>query len=92
MPEIIKAAGLDLVSDNRLSGQLLARRGFSMNSYGEEVAVFITRLEDSRTRVEIVSKKVMSTNIFAPDWSKRLFKTLDGLYSPTAALKTASMK
>jgi hypothetical protein len=34
------------------------------------------------TRVEIVNKRVLATNITAPDWDVRLFKALDARLKP----------
>jgi hypothetical protein len=42
--------------------------GISPFSLGENVAVFVDRADNQRTRVEVVSLKVMPTNIFAPNW------------------------
>jgi len=48
-------------------------------SYGENVAIFVDRITGAvPTRVEIVNKRVLATNITAPDWDTRLFKALDG--------------
>ena len=80
MADTVKSVGLDYVGENRQEGYVLAQRGISAFSYGEEVAIFITSLEGQKTRVEIVSKRAMATNIFAPDWSKKLFSALDALY------------
>ena len=75
--DCINTSQLQLVNENREEGYILAQRGFSLDSYGEEVAVFVTALSEKRTRVEIVSKKVLAANIFAPDWSKRLFEAIE---------------
>jgi hypothetical protein len=60
-----------MVADNKQEGYILAQRGMSAFSYGENVAIFVdpTNAND-RTRVEVVSKKSLATNIFATDWSK----------------------
>jgi hypothetical protein len=70
LPRVLKELGLDHVGDNRHEGYLLAQRGISLFSYGENVAIFVDQLPRSgRTRVEVVSKKAMETNIFAPNWA-----------------------
>ena len=84
MPEIIKEAGLDYVAENRAEGYVLAQRGITVFSYGENVAIFIKALENDKTRVEIVSKKSMATNVLAPNWSKKIFKSLDTVFTPAA--------
>src|SRR5262245_47888978 len=62
----IKANGLDLAGDNRSEEYILAQRGLTFLSYGENVAVFIHRIAADQTEVEIVSKRALQTNIFAP--------------------------
>lgn len=79
MPAAVKAAGLDYVADNKAEGYALAQRGISAFSYGENVAIFIDGQLNDQTKVEIVSKKAMSTNIFAPDWAKPIFDKLTEL-------------
>lgn len=77
LPGVLKAVGLEHVGDNRAEGYVLAQRGITPFSYGENVAIFVEALPKSgRTRVEVVSKKSMETNIFAPNWSRDI---LDGL-------------
>lgn len=73
----IEKVGLDLVSENYESGMVLAQRGVTVFSYGENVAVFVDEVEDNKCRVEIVSKKQMETNVFAPNWSNNIFRQLN---------------
>jgi hypothetical protein len=73
----VSAVGLDLVSENESSNMILAQRGISAFSYGENVAIFVESQDENTCSVEVVSKKAMQTNIFAPDWSVSLFKYLD---------------
>lgn len=68
---------LEIASENRDKGYILAQRGMTLGSYGENVAVFIRKKTDSETNVEVVSKKSMATNIFAPDWTEDVFKEID---------------
>lgn len=69
---------LELVSENKLAGKILAQRGmgFFQMSYGENVAIFVKSMSQSESSVEVVSKKVMATNIFAPDWSADIHKEI----------------
>jgi urocanate hydratase len=77
MPEAIKAAGLQFVSANRDDRAILAQRGITAFSYGENVAIFVEQVGEVKSSVEVVSKKAMATNIFAPDWAKPIFEQLD---------------
>ncbi len=77
MQSVITAVGLDYVGENRTEGYVLAQRGISLFSYGENVAIYIEAPGESNTRVEVVSKKAMATNVFAPNWSGPIFRQLD---------------
>jgi hypothetical protein len=47
------------------------------------VAIFVDRVTGKvSTRVEIVLKRVLATNIAAPDWDLKLFKALDARLKP----------
>ena len=77
IPAVLKELELPLVSQNRADGTVLAQRGITAFSYGENVAIFVEPVGGQvRTRVEIVSKKAMQTNIFAPDWSVEILDKL----------------
>lgn len=68
---------LEIASENREKGYILAQRGMTLGSYGENVAVFVRKKTENETNVEVVSKKSMATNIFAPDWTEDVFKEID---------------
>lgn len=70
--------GLTLTSADKSSGQILFSHGLSPWSWGERVAVFVTKLSDDQTQVEIVSKPVMMPLSFPPDWTSKLF---DAIYA-----------
>ena len=70
LPAAVKSAGLDYITGNKDEGFALAQRGVSAFSYGENVAIFIDKLTSESTKVEVVSKKAMATNVFAPDWAQ----------------------
>jgi hypothetical protein len=76
IPVVLKELELPLVSENRAEGTILAQRGITALSYGENVAIFVDPAGANRTRVEIVSKKAMATNIFAPDWAQEVLDKL----------------
>jgi uncharacterized protein YceK len=77
MPTVLSELSLPLVGDNKAEGYILAQRGVTAFSYGENVAIFVESVNGiTRTRVEVVSKKSMATNVFAPDWSKDILDKL----------------
>lgn len=66
------------MSENKAEGTLLAERTMTAFSWGEKVAIFVDRVTGKvSTRVEVVSKRALATNVTAPDWDKMLFKALD---------------
>jgi len=74
----VRETDLTIVSEDKATGTLLAKRSMTAFSYGENVAIFVDRVTGKvSTRVEIVNKRVLATNLTAPDWDVRLFKALD---------------
>ena len=73
----INESDLDLISENKSSGTILAQRGINLANYGDNVAVFIDALNESTTAVEAVHKKAMQTNIFGALWAQRIIEFLD---------------
>jgi hypothetical protein len=77
MPEVIGDAGLEYVSADKDKHVFLARRGITGWSWGENVAVFVEKIDDEKTSVEVVSRRKLETNITAPDWEGPIFTELD---------------
>ncbi len=77
MPAVLAGLSLPMVGDNESEGYILAQRGITAVSYGENVAIFVESVNGvTRTRVEVVSRKAMATNVFAPDWSTEILDKL----------------
>lgn len=77
IPKVLDEVSLPLAGENREKGYFLAQRGLTPFSYGENVAIFVETVANSmKTRVEVVSKKAMATNIFAPNWSNDILEKL----------------
>jgi outer membrane murein-binding lipoprotein Lpp len=80
----IKESNLALVSESKESGTLLAQGAMSAFSYGENVAVFVERIDGKiSTRVEVINKRALATNITAADWEGRLIRALDSRLKKT---------
>ncbi len=76
--ETVRASGLTIVSDNKDRGSILAEGGISAFSWGEKVAIYVEDVGGKvRTRVEVVNKRALATNITAADWDSRIFAVLD---------------
>jgi hypothetical protein len=68
---------LELVSATHTTGAILLSNGASLGSLGERIAVFVNRLGDSVTSVEVVSRPVVPTLSFPPDWPLLLFGDIE---------------
>jgi hypothetical protein len=68
---------LQIASENKSDGYILAQRGMTLWSYGENVALFVKKKNNKQTSVEVVSKKALETNIFAPNWTKDIFHHIE---------------
>jgi hypothetical protein len=76
--DIIQSSSIDLVSANKERGEILAQGGITPISWGENVAIFIENIKDqTKTRIEIISKRSLATNITAKNWSSYIFGKLD---------------
>jgi len=69
--QVLSKLKLETATENKQDGYILAQRGmgFFQMSYGENVAIFLRPKAVNQTEVEVISKRVMATNIFAPDWA-----------------------
>jgi len=77
--EVVRNSGLSVASSNKEKGEILAESGMGAFTYGENVAVFVTELDKTpQTKVEVVSKRVLATNVTAKDWDELLLRHLDG--------------
>jgi hypothetical protein len=68
---------LELVSATPATGAILLSNGASLGSLGERIAVFVSRLGERVTSVEVVSRPVVSTLSFPPDWPILLFGEIE---------------
>jgi len=76
--DAVKSSGLNLVSADPQTGKILAQRAVTAFSWGENVAIFVEDVGGrTRTRVEVVSKAALSSNVTAANWERRLFEDLD---------------
>jgi hypothetical protein len=83
IPLVLTELGLPLVSENKTEGYILAQRGITAFSYGENVAIFVeTEGGVTKTRVEVISKKALATNFLAPSWENEILNKLDQKLKP----------
>ena|SRR5437879_12572899 len=77
VPEVITNVGLQYVNLNNDKHMFLARRGITGWSWGENVAIYVEKIEDGKTSVEVITKRKLATNITAQDWDGPIFIQLD---------------
>ena len=64
---------LEVLEDNREAGRLIVKSGTSLTSLGENIGIFVTRLNPRSTSVEVIAKPLVSTITFPPDWPLLVF-------------------
>jgi uncharacterized lipoprotein len=79
-PTVITNVGLRLVSTNDEKHVFLAKHGISGWSWGENVAIFVEKVETNKTSVEVVTKRKLVTNITAQEWDEPIFIQLDRMF------------
>jgi hypothetical protein len=77
MPTILTNVGLQLVSVNDDKHIFLAKHGISGWSWGENVAIFVEKIVNEKTSVEVITKRKLATNFTAQDWDGPIFIQLD---------------
>lgn len=74
----VRALGLPIVSSDKTddAGRILASTPMQGTTWGENIAVFIDPAEPNKSTVEVISKRVLATNIFAEDWTDPLLSRI----------------
>lgn len=75
--DAVMGSGLRVVSEDKTKGEILAQGSVTAFSWGENVAVFVESLNAQSSKVEVISKKVLATNVTAKNWTPTLFQALD---------------
>ncbi len=68
--------GLTLTSEDKNSGQILLSHGLTPWSWGKRVAIFVTKISESQTQVEVISKPARAPLNFPADWVTKLFDAI----------------
>lgn len=70
--------GFSLLEDNKEKGMIIATHSSCDSaSSGERVAIFINRVDEQQTKMEVVSKAIVKTHLFAPHWESQIFQLID---------------
>lgn len=68
--------GISVSSADKAANTIAGSKGVSAFSWGERVALRITREGDNQTRVEVVSKRAATLNITASDWTQDILQRI----------------
>jgi hypothetical protein len=69
--------GFTVMEENKVKREIIALHGVSAASNGERVAIFLQKIDEQQTRVEVVSKAIIKTHFFATHWEKQIFQLLN---------------
>lgn len=68
--------GISVSSADKSANTIVGSKGISALSWGERVALRITREGDSQTRVEVISKRAYAKNVTATDWTQDILQRI----------------
>lgn len=91
--EVVTNSGLQLVSEDKPKGEIVAQGSVTAFSWGENVALFVAPdNSQSATKVEVVSKRVLATNVTAKNWEPVLLEAIDQHLAGNISEKPKSKK
>lgn len=74
----VKSTSLAVVTESKGDGTILAQGAVGAFSWGENVAIYVEDVGGKvKTKVEIINKRALATNITAADWEGRLTTAID---------------
>lgn len=73
---VVGALPLKIEKKDKIEGKILANRSVSLTSWGENVGIFVRKISTGQISVEVVSKKVVSGNVLATDWSQEIIEKI----------------
>jgi hypothetical protein len=76
LPRVANDLDLSVAGSFEKDGILLAERGLSAFSFGERVAVFLDRVDEKKTRMEVVAKKVFLFQLSVGRFEARLHERM----------------
>lgn len=77
----VKGRKLTVSGESREQGEIVASSEASLGSFGEHIAVFVTRQGGQATQVEVVARPVMR-GTFPPDWALLLQSDIEAALGP----------
>jgi hypothetical protein len=77
----VEARKLAVSGESREKGEIVASSEASLGSFGEHIAVFVTRQGGQATQVEVVARPAMR-GTFPPDWALLLQSDIEAALGP----------
>ncbi len=74
--EAMRDQAIEILEKNQATGTILGKKGIGYTTYGERVGVYVYKIDDTHTKVEVISKKVLATTLFAKDWTDSIFYSI----------------
>ena len=67
---------LQILNADRARGYISARRGIRVETFGENVGVWVTSLSPSRTQVEVVSRQAGPPVMWLKNWENEILRAV----------------
>lgn len=79
IPGMFKGLGVELVDENKNKGYFLAETRMSSLSHGERITVAVEKIDATKTKVYIQSKRVWANDVASENWKIPMLDELDEL-------------
>lgn len=66
----------DIESEDFENGVIVAENGISAMSWGERIGIYFDENEAGKTSVSVVTKAIVKTNFFAPEWDTEIHMSI----------------
>jgi len=67
---------LRVLNADRQHGYIAAKRGMRMETFGENVGMWVTRVSPTQTQVEVVSRQAGPPKFVIKNWENEIFQTI----------------
>jgi hypothetical protein len=83
---------LHILNADRQRGYIAAKRGMRVETFGENVGMWVTRVSPTQTQVEVVSRQAGPPKFVIKNWENQIFQTIAANLTrePTAAGATGT--
>lgn len=88
----LQSLNLTISEEDRATGMISATRGMSAFSYGERVALRVTREGDGQMRVEVISRRAYALNVTATDWEPIILQRIGDELASAPANASAALQ